>query len=181
MGQAKIRPPVGVDEAQEMALRSLETRARSEAEIGRDLARRGVDPAVVETVVARLSAVGLIDDAEFARQWIDQRRGSKGLGAGRLRQELEARGVAAAVIGAALAQTAPGDEEADVALAWARRRARTLAGVDGIAFQRRLTDQLTRRGFTSSVVRRVVGQLVGEREEWAAAAEAAQAAPTMPA
>ena len=164
-----------------MVLKRLEARARSQAEVERDLAGRGVDASTSAAVVARLTAVGLIDDAEFSRQWIDQRRQGKGLGAGRLRQELAARGVSAAVIEAALAETVAPGGETDLALAWARRRARTLVGVDSIAFQRRLGAQLTRRGFESSVVRRVVGQLLRDREESDAAVDAAQAAPTIPA
>jgi regulatory protein len=147
--------------ARQIALRRLDARARSEAELTGDLIRRGVTPQTTARVVARLAEVGLVDDAEFARQWVESRQGAKNLSRLRLRQELRAKGVAESVIAQALETEA--EDEDEVALEFARRKARTMATLDDAAFQRRLAGQLARRGFPEPVVRRVVFRLTDER------------------
>ena len=158
-----------VEAARAIALRQLVTRARSRAELENDLRRRAIRPAVVAEVLSRLQALGLIDDLDFARQWIEQRRRAKGLGMARLRQELLAKGIAEEIVAQALSPQADpsddeylGGEEEMVALEWARRRARHLGDCDLTTRQRRLAGQLTRRGFSASIVRRVVFQIIDE-------------------
>ena len=60
-------------QAQEAALRLLAYRPRSEAELRHRLARRGLASGVVEETVARLREQGLLDDAAFARFWVETR------------------------------------------------------------------------------------------------------------
>jgi regulatory protein len=149
--------------AHNSALRKLTARARSERAIIDHLRQRGFGEPAIAEVVGRLKRVGLIDDAALARQWVDDRRRSKGLGRARLRQELRTQGVDADLVEAALGATAEGDD----AVAWdfARRRARALAGLDQPSFERRLAGQLTRRGFAPALVRRVVLGLSAERAD----------------
>ena len=58
--------------------------------------------------MARIDRAGLIDDAAFARDWVQQRRALRSLGDEALRRELVDRRVDAELIEAAL-----GDEESD--------------------------------------------------------------------
>jgi regulatory protein len=150
-----------LEAAREIALRRLESRARSRAELESDLAARGVRADVAARLLDRLTEVGLVDDAEFARLWVEQRRGLKGLGTVRLREELRAKGVAEETITAALADGDGADDD-DRAFAFARKRAALLTGLDRVTFQRRLAGQLARRGFPEPVVRRVVFALADE-------------------
>jgi regulatory protein len=155
-----------VNQAQEAALRRLTDRARSQQDVVAHLSRRGFGAQVIDEVVARLRRVGLIDDAAFARQWVAQMRQAKGFGLARLREDLKRQGIAPELIAAALTDV----EEDDDAVAWAfaERRARRLAGLDQISFERRLAGQLARRGFSPAVVRRVVFRLSAERAPGAA-------------
>ncbi len=54
--------------------------------------RRGAPRAVAAEVVADLVGRGYVDDAAFARHWV-QTRAARGYGAARLRAELRARGL----------------------------------------------------------------------------------------
>ncbi len=109
---------------------------------------------VIDDLVAR----GYLDDAAFARRWVEARAG-RGYGPARLRAELRARGVAAALIDAALA--APGADSAlEQARALARRRLGALRRARPDRVAARLGDYLIRRGYGPAVASRVVRELV---------------------
>ena len=69
----------------------------------------------------RFEEVGLIDDAAFARAWVESRHYSRGLAGRALSAELKQRGVAADEIRAAIDERL--DPEAEVASRAAARRA----------------------------------------------------------
>lgn len=96
--------------ARAVALRLLNSMPRTRHELSTKLLERDVPADAVETVLDRFEQVGLIDDAAFARAWVESRSRSKGFARGRLSQELRRKGVDAAVIAAALDQL-DGDEE----------------------------------------------------------------------
>jgi regulatory protein len=112
-------------------------------------------------VVAELLARGHLDDAAFARHWVATRSG-RGYGAARLRMELRARGVDAALIARAL-----GDLDAASALERARavaaRRLVVLRRADPLRAAARLRDHLARRGYPAAVVARVVREALAGR------------------
>jgi len=123
------------------------------------LARRGAPKDVAAAVVAELAGRGHVDDAAFARHWV-QTRAARGYGAARLRAELRARGVAAALADAALA-TLEGEDQLAQARALARRRLPALRRAAPERAAARLRDQLLRRGFAAGIVARVVREAVG--------------------
>ena len=139
------------------AARLLAVRPRSAAEIRRRLRRRGYADEVVEATLARLRAAGWLDDAVFARQWVENRLAFRPRSRALLRAELRQKGVDEAAIEAALA---PVDDEA---LAWdaAQRALRRYRGLPWPVFARRLSAYLARRGFSPGLVRQVV------RRAWA--------------
>lgn len=148
--------------AKEIALRRLSVRARSRTELAKDLRSRDVPADVAAEVLDRFTEVGLIDDAAFAAEWVESRGGRSG--ATRLRQELRLKGVAEEHIAEAIGGR---DDDADLTTAreLAGRKAAGMAGLDEVVRRRRLTAFLARRGFSSSVIRRVVGEaLAGEPE-----------------
>lgn len=147
------------DAAREAALTLLERTRRTRSDLVRRLRERGFEPAVIESVIARLEAVGLVDDAEYARAWLAGRLGRRPTGARRLEMELRARGVSAedVVRGRALleAQTGVVDE-----LAAARRAIASAAGryakLDPRVRRQRLWALLSRRGFDPDVIERAL-------------------------
>lgn len=135
----------------------LSRRAWTQAELTRRLVRRGAPHDVAVSVVDDLVARGYVDDAAFARHFVET-RAARGYGAARLSADLRARGVAPALVTAALAAL---DAQAQVtrARALAERRLATLRRVADGRAAARLRDYLLRRGFDSGVVLRVVRDL----------------------
>jgi len=146
--------------AREIALRQLTVRARSRTELARALARKNVPEDVAQEVLDRLSDVGLIDDAEFARDWLaagDRRQKSRRA----LLAELAEKGVDRDVIDEAVADL-DGDRDLAVARGLAERKARSLAGLDPQVRYRRLAGALARRGFPASVVAQVTREVLAD-------------------
>ncbi len=110
-------------------------------------------------MVTDLGARGYVDDAAFARHFVETRV-ARGYGAGRLAAELRVRGVEPALITAALAALDSG-AQLDRARAVARRRLPALRRVAPERAAGRLRDHLLRRGFAPGVVLRVVREVVG--------------------
>lgn len=143
--------------------RLLARRPRSVHEIRESLARREVDESIADAVIDRLTATDLLDDAAFARAWVDSRRRTKQLGRTALEAELRARGVAPRQIDAALAPLTADDEEAS-ARRLARERLRrdrdtlrrSRGGVPQARIARRLDAFLRRKGYAPSLCLRVV-------------------------
>ena len=104
-------------------------------------------------------ARGYVDDAAFARQWVSA-RASRGYGAARLRMELRARGIAPPLISAALSALS-GDDTLVRAREAARRRLPALRRGRPERIAPRLRDYLLRRGFSGSIVVRVVRETTG--------------------
>lgn len=150
--------------ARRIALNLLETRARSEAELRRAMARKQVSQDIADEILSRLESVGLIDDEAFAVALANTRTKVARRGSSRIRQELREKGVPEDVAAVALAQVDPEDELA-AALVFASKKVRTMTGLDDAVAKRRLYGALARRGFTPDVVRSVVQESLGARED----------------
>ena len=83
------------------ALRALERRSFAVAELRRRLQQKGHPPAAVDYAVGRAQAAGLVDDAAFARRFVES-RAARGRGPSRLRRDLQVLGVDRRHIEAAL-------------------------------------------------------------------------------
>ena len=110
-------------------------------------------------VVTDLAGRGDVDDAAFARQWVEA-RAARGYGPARLRAELRARGVAASLIDRALSAVAP-EAELARARAAARRRLPALRSTDPVRTAARLRGFLMRRGYPEAIVARVLRESTG--------------------
>jgi regulatory protein len=117
--------------------------------------RRGVPEEAAAAVLARFTEVGLIDDTEFARVWVESRHHGKGLARRALSAELKQRGVDGPDIKAAVSALDPADE-----LATARRLvAKGLGATRGKPLPvrlRRLIGMLARKGYPAPIAYRVV-------------------------
>ncbi len=143
--------------AREIALRRLSVRARSRKELEQDLKSRDVPADAAAQVLDRFTELGLIDDAAFAEEWVEAR--GRRSGAGRLQQELRLKGVGEEHIAEAIGGR---DDEADLrnARELAARKAASMTGLDTVVRRRRLNAFLARRGFSSAVIRRVIGEVL---------------------
>ncbi len=154
------------EQARALCLRLLTARARTRDELARQLLKRGYPDGVSRRVLDRLAEVGLVDDADFAEQWVRSRRVNAGKGKRALAAELRTKGVEDEVITAALADIDAGAERqrAEQLVADKLRRER-LDDADDTKLARRLVGMLARRGYSQSMAFDVVKvALAGERE-----------------
>ena len=154
------------EQARALCLRLLTARARTRAELEGQLAKRGYPDDVSSRVLDRLTDVGLIDDTDFAEQWVRSRRINAGKGKRALAAELRTKGVDNEVITAALAGIDAGAErERAEQLVRDKLRRERLEADDDPKVMRRLVGMLARRGYSQSMALDVVTvELASERE-----------------
>ena len=164
-------PPPSTSEAREeqahaLCLRLLTVRARTRSELAGRLAQRGYGEETAHAVLGRLEAVGLIDDADFAHQWVRSRQVNAGKGKRALAAELRAKGLGNEIVAAALDEIDVGTERTRAEQLVERRlRRESLGGGDDAKVMRRLVGMLARRGYSQSLAVGVVTDvLAGERE-----------------
>jgi regulatory protein len=75
------------------AARFLEVRSRSVDELRRHLTRAGYRADLVEAAVVRLTELGMLDDATFARMWVESRDRARPRSEAALRRELALKGI----------------------------------------------------------------------------------------
>lgn len=131
-------------------MRLLSMREHSRQELERKLAAHEETPGDLQRALDELQAKGFISQDRVAESVLNRRAAR--LGAGRLRQELQAKGLDAEVVAQAMAQL-EGTELARAREAW-RRRFDALP--HDAASRARQSRFLAARGFSGDVIRRVL-------------------------
>ena len=149
------------------ALGLLDQRARSRAELRERLIKAEFEPQLVDEVLDDLAGSGLINDAQFAHEWVRQRAARRGKSARVLDMELRDKGVGGADRAAALEQISDEDEE-HTARAVAEKSARKVksAPTDRAGYDkhlRRIVGALARRGFNQGMALRIAREELNGR------------------
>ena len=149
------------------ALAMLAARPRAARDLERVLVRKGESAEHVAAAIQRLLAMGILDDAQFARLFFRTMISGAGLSRRRRQSELWRRGVARDAIDAALAEVMAEDEvDEDAQIAEvAAKKLRTLRSADPAVARRRLYAFLARRGYDSVAIRRVMDSLPASGED----------------
>jgi regulatory protein len=160
-----ISEPSREEQARALCLRLLTARSRTRAELSGQLSKRGYPDDVRDRVLDRLAAVGLVDDTEFAEQWVQSRRAKAGKSRRALAAELHTKGVDNDVITVVLGGIdARADRDRAEQLVRSKLRRETLGG-DDVRVSRRLVAMLARRGYGQNLACEVVlAELAAERE-----------------
>ncbi|WP_437938343.1 regulatory protein RecX [Sorangium sp. So ce341] len=159
---AGAEPPrnaaAGEQKTYERALRLLSFRARSARELEKRLIEKGEPPEHVATAIARLSANGLLDDARFAEAKARSGIVGKPRSRRRIEQDLARKGVARDVAEAAIRRVMAdeGTDELAVAERAARKKLRSLSGLDPMEQRQKLYAFLARQGYAPDVARRAL-------------------------
>jgi regulatory protein len=132
------------------ALRFLGYRPRSRLEIERHLRQKGYESEAIDAAMARLVAQRYIDDEAFARSWLNHRERLRPRGASGLSYELRQKGIEREIINEVLTEL---DEEASAWAAIEGKRHRW-RGLDQLAFRKKVTGFLSRRGFSYDIIRK---------------------------
>ncbi|WP_132993573.1 regulatory protein RecX [Gordonia zhaorongruii] len=155
--------------AWDAALRLLGVRARSRQEMNDRLCSRGFEPEEVESVMARLDESKLLDDEEFAHEWVRARHAGSARGRLALKRELRTKGIADDIAARAL-ETIDPDAEREIARALAEKKLTfTAADLEDASVRtkayRRLSGALGRRGYPPDVVTSIVKEVIASRRE----------------
>lgn len=146
--------------ARTICLRLLTGAPRTRAELATALRRRGAPDDVAASVLDRLTAVGLIDDAAYARAWVSSRQAGRGLGRRALAEELNRKGVDRTLV-AEVVGAIDDDDELAAARALAVRRTRLTRDLPAATRHRRLVGLLARRGYSAALIARVADDVLG--------------------
>ncbi len=141
--------------ALDRAVGYLAVRARSKHEIEQKLLQAGYRPCTVEMVLYKLERENLLDDADFARQWVESRAQHK-LGKSRIAQELRRKGVSREDAEEAL-ESIDSEEQIEAAVSLAKKAAARLKPDEDMrkAFAR-IAAMLARRGFSWDVAKEAI-------------------------
>lgn len=150
--------------ARTILLDQLTGRARSRRELADKLARKNVPEEIATSLLDRFEEVGLIDDAEFARLWVEGRHSAKGLAPRALAQELRRKGVDDEVAREAIDQIDL-DEQQAMARALVRKKLRSLERFDDATKTRRLVGLLARKGYAPGMAFAIVRDELGAEAE----------------
>ena len=162
---ADLQPEADPEQvARTVLLRRLTAAPRTRKDLRDDLLRRNIPEDVVDRVLDRFTEVGLVNDEEYARMWVESRQRSRGMARRVLRQELRARGVSDEDAQDALDSIDP-DAERARARQLAQAKVRTMSRLEPEARVRRLAGLLQRRGYSSDVAYSVVREVVGEWDD----------------
>lgn len=139
------------------SLRYLGPRARSIAEMKFYLKGKGYSESVVADTISRLSQETYLNDAEFARLWVDSRNRFNPKGAWALKQELFQKGINEAII----EETLSGHD--DNAAAWqaVERKIDHWKTLDHETFRKKLYTYLGNRGFSYETTRDIESRIIG--------------------
>jgi regulatory protein len=138
-----------------VCLRLLTLAPRSRAQLADALRKRGIPGEVADDVLGRFTDVGLIDDAAFARAWVESRHHGRGLSGRALASELRRRGVDDDQIREAVDELGP-DAEAQTARRLVTGKLAATRGLPPETRVRRLAGMLARKGYPAGLAFRVI-------------------------
>lgn len=153
--------------AYDRALNLLAFRARSSRELARALERKGEEKAHVDWAIERLADQGLLDDAAFARSFARARVVDAKHSRRRVQQDLARKGVSRSLSDEAIDTVIEeeGIDQLAIVEEAARKKLRSLSGLDPAVQRRRLYGFLARRGYELDDIRRAldaIGSSLGE-------------------
>jgi len=140
------------EEAYARALRLIDRRPRSTREVADNLKKNKVAPEDIEAAIARLGRAGLLNDAEFAKMWVENREAFRPSSKRALALELRRKGGADSEIKVAVAES----NDAAAADRVAQAKAARFAKLPWPEFRLKLLGVLARRGFDFDTARSAV-------------------------
>ena len=147
--------PGSEEAARAICLRLLTSGPRTRSQLATALRKRRVPDEVADSVLGRFAEVGLIDDAAFARAWVESRHHGRGLARKVLAAELRQRGVSDGEVRSAVGLLRPQDELATAQQLVARRVAAS-RGKPMPVRARQLMGMLARKGYPPGLAAQVV-------------------------
>ena len=147
--------------ALDRAVGYLAARACSTREIEQKLLRAGYRLSTVEMVIYKLQRENLLDDADFARQWVESRQHHK-LGRSRIAQELRRKGISQEEAEDALSVIDDDDQLSGAVALAEKAAARIKPGEDMRKAASRIAGMLARRGYSWDIAKQAIAQALSD-------------------
>lgn len=151
----KLKNQDEIDKAYQRALHFLSFRARTQHEIENYLGDKDFSEVAIENAVEKLHRHKYLDDVDFGKQWVSNRTRLKPKGKRALRYELRQKGLSDADIEASIANV----NEDDLAWQAVQRKLPLWQSLDRMAFKKKLTAFLARRGFNYDSIAAVLAKI----------------------
>jgi regulatory protein len=144
------------------ALEALARRPRSTQELRRWLVQRAHAREDVGAAIDRLTGLGYLNDAEYARSFVRLRAGERALSRRRIRAELAGRGVAGELAEEAITEVMAeqGIDDRMLVEVAARKKMRALSALPPDVQRRRLLAYLVRNGHPLDLARETLATLM---------------------
>ena len=155
--ESKVSDPEA--QARQICLRLLTLAPRTRAQLATALRRRGIPAEAAESVLARFTDVGLIDDAAFARAWVESRHYSRGLSRRSLSAELRRQGIETEEIREAVDTLDP-EQEVATARRLVEQKMAATRGQPPEVRVRRAAGTLARKGYPPGLVFRLIKEVL---------------------
>jgi regulatory protein len=144
------------------AMRFLQTRLHSAAELRRKLMRGEWGDEVVDAVLGNLARMGYLDDSRFAQTKALSAAQKKHHGPRRAMVELLKAGVKSDVAARAVDDVYGSADNTAAARELAQKQAGRLKKLDPLVARRRLAGMLQRRGFDYETIKPVIDEVLGK-------------------
>ena len=145
--------------ARQICLRLLTAAPRTRTQLAQAMRRGGIPAQAAEAILVRFTDAGLIDDAAFARAWVESRHHSRGLSRRSLSAELKHQGIQAEKIREAVDALDPEQEVATARYLVERKMAST-RGRPPETRARQAASMLARKGYPPGLVFRLIREVM---------------------
>ena len=158
--ESVVVTPKVTKRAHNVSLHALSGKSHSVAEMREKLRARELPEEAIESEMAELERVGLLDDDALARDLVERYGSRERLAKRAVEQKLRARKLPQGVIEHALAEL-ESDEEGGLAEEAARERLRKMGSLAPAVAKRRLYAYLQRKGFSSGDISDAIAKVLG--------------------
>jgi len=145
--------------ARQICLRLLTAAPRTRAQLAQAMRRGGVPAEAAEAILVRFADAGLIDDAAFARAWVESRHHSRGLSRRSLSAELKRNGVQNEEIREAVDTLDP-EQEIATARRLVERKMASTRGRPPETRARQAAGMLARKGYPPGLAFRLIREVM---------------------
>ncbi len=143
----------------EQVLKFFSYRPRSEKELRDWFKKKEVGEEVQKLICQKLKQVGLLNDEEFAKWWIEQRTAFRPSGLRLLALELRQKGISKDLISKLLNCYIPKDAEYELAKKAVEKKLKSLRHLSDLELRKKLGAFLSRRGFSFAVIKKIIGEI----------------------
>ena len=145
------------------ALGYLGRRLHSSSELRLKLIQKRYDMELINKVIDELKRTGYLNDLNFAREFTEEKAGTKFLGKNKIKSELIKKGISAEIITQVLEECFSRDEEYEKAKVSAQKKLRLLKTTldDDTDLKRKLISFLNMRGYSYEISGKVCDELIG--------------------